>query len=100
MYTSVEGLYPSIDLPSTYNELLIEALYTESSSVVRRTVIIIPSSLLSSEQTRRYYAGYHYTSTQNLCVGYNMTLNNITVVGAKYNGGSSDVSVKIIIYYR
>ena len=100
MHTSAEGLYPSIDLPSTYNELLIEALYTESSSVVRRTVIIIPSSLLSSEQTRRYYAGYHYTSTQNLCVGYNMILNNITVVGAKYNGGASDVSVKIIVYYR
>ena len=80
LYDTGEGNYPSIDLPDTYNELLIEALYTESSSVVRRAVVTLPASMLSSDQTRRYYAGYHYTSSQNFCVGYNVTSDNITVV--------------------
>lgn len=88
-----------MDLPSEFNELYIEVHYIDSNSFAWRGTMVLPKILLSSTYARRYYVGYDYTDTNKFCAGFNATPENITIVGAKYNGGS-DVKIKLIIYYR
>lgn len=88
-----------MDLPSEFNELYIEVHYIDSNSFAWRGTMVLPKIVLSPSTARRFYAGYYYTDSNKFSAGFNATTSNITIVGAKYNGGS-DVNVKVTVYYR
>lgn len=85
---SATAKYPSVNLPSDFNELYIQVLWSNHSVNFN-----VPKSAISG--TMRMNNGFYGNNTDYANVKINVSTQSVGVVACTYNGADVDCSLKV-----